>query len=83
VEAAKALAREVTAEYKEKGSLPIETPILSDNDIAVYGDIKAGTPADAIKRFLGNAQAGAYIALQAYVQPTLEINNALQIEVVA
>jgi transaldolase/glucose-6-phosphate isomerase len=78
VEAAKVLAREVTAEYKEKGSLPIETPTLSDNDIAVYGDIKAGTPAEALTRFLGNARAGAYIALQAYVQPTPAIDDALQ-----
>jgi hypothetical protein len=78
VEAAKALAREVTAEYKEKGSLPFETPALSGGDIAVYGDITTGTPAEALKGFLDNARAGAYIALQAYVQPTPEVTDALQ-----
>ncbi len=78
VESAKALAREAAAEYKEKGSLPLETPALSDGDIAVYGDITAGTPAEALTRFLDNAQSGAYIALQAYLQPTPEVTDALQ-----
>jgi transaldolase/glucose-6-phosphate isomerase len=78
VEAAKALARQVTAEYKQKGSLPLETPALSGDGIAVYGDIAAGTPPGALTRFLDNARAGAYIALQAYVQPTPDVNDSLQ-----
>ena len=78
VEAAKALARQVAAEYREKGSLPLETPALSGDGIAVYGDITAGTPAEALTKFLGHARTGAYIAIQAYVQPTPEVNDALQ-----
>lgn len=78
VEAAKALARQVAAEYKEKRSLPPETPALSGDGIAVYGDITAGAPAEALTRFLENAQAAAYIALQVYVQPTPEAHEALQ-----
>ncbi len=38
VEAAKVLARRMVAEYKEKGSLPTQTPVLIDDGIAVYGD---------------------------------------------
>jgi transaldolase/glucose-6-phosphate isomerase len=78
VEAAKSMAREAMAEYKERGALPLETPVLRDNDIVVYGDITANTPADALMRFLGSAPAGAYIALQAYVQPTPEVDDVLQ-----
>jgi len=78
VEAAKALARQVAEEYKEEGSLPLETPALSGDGIAVYGDITTGTPAEALTRFLENARPGAYIALQAYVQPTPEAHEALQ-----
>ena len=78
VEAAKALARQVTAEYREKGSLPVETPALSGDGIAVYGDITAGTPAEALTKFLGHAHPGAYIALQAYIQPAAETGEALQ-----
>lgn len=78
VEAAKALARGVTAEYKEKGSFPAETPALSGDDISVYGEVAARNPGEALTSFLDQAQAGAYIALQAYVQPTVETSAALQ-----
>ena len=78
VEAAKAQTRQVTAEYREKGSLPVETPALSGDDITVYGEVAGGTPGEALVGFLGRAHAGAYIALQAYVQPTAETDEALQ-----
>ena len=78
VEAAKSLARQVVAEYTEKGSLPLETPALSADGIAVYGEITAGNPFEALTRFLGAAQSGSYIALQAFLQPTLEVHEALQ-----
>jgi len=78
VEAAKVLAREITAEYKEKGSLPAETPSLKEDDIAVYGDVQGSTPEEALTAFLKQSKAGAYVALQAYVQPTEETSAALQ-----
>jgi len=77
VEDAKALARQAAAEYKEKGSLRTERATLSKEGIAVYGEISAGNPAEALMKFLGDAQAGAYIALQAFLQPTLEVAEAL------
>ncbi|HLF89982.1 MAG TPA: hypothetical protein VI451_13620, partial [Anaerolineales bacterium] len=64
VEAAKILARKMVAEYKEKGQLPKgETTPLT---------------ADALVRFLSQAQAGDYFSLQAYVYPTRETASALQ-----
>jgi glucose-6-phosphate isomerase len=64
VEAAKVLAREMVAEYQEKGSLPpFET---SEPGAQAIGDFLS-TPAD-----------GAYIALQAYVQPAAETSEALR-----
>jgi transaldolase/glucose-6-phosphate isomerase len=77
VEAAKALARRMVAEYTATGALPTETPALSGDGIAVYGDVKAASPADALIAFLGQAQPGAYVALQAYLQPTDETDAAL------
>jgi glucose-6-phosphate isomerase/ActR/RegA family two-component response regulator len=41
VEAAKVLARQMVAEYKEKGALPAEAPVLATGGIAVYRDMKA------------------------------------------
>ncbi|UCG64490.1 MAG: bifunctional transaldolase/phosoglucose isomerase [Deltaproteobacteria bacterium] len=78
VEAAKILAREITAEYKEKGSLPAETPSLEEDDIAVYGDVQGSTPEEALTTFIKQAKAGSYVALQAYIQPTVETSAALQ-----
>jgi transaldolase/glucose-6-phosphate isomerase len=78
VEAAKVLARKLTAEYKEKGSLSAETPSLVSDAIAVYSDVHANTPEDALIAFLGQAKASGYVSLQAYVQPTEKTTAALQ-----
>jgi transaldolase/glucose-6-phosphate isomerase len=78
VEAAKVLARKITADYKEEGSLPAETPSLVSDVISIYGDVHAKTPGEALTAFLAQAKAGAYVALQAYVQPVAETTAALQ-----
>jgi hypothetical protein len=64
VEAAKVLARQMVSEYTETGALPTgEAAPLSQ---------------EALKQFLGQANPGDYIAIQAYVQPTAEADAALQ-----
>jgi glucose-6-phosphate isomerase len=78
VEAAKRHARRAVNAYKKKGSLPPETPILSKDGIEVYGKIAAETPAEALKSFVSQAKPGGYVALQAFLEPTAEIDQALQ-----
>jgi transaldolase/glucose-6-phosphate isomerase len=63
VEAAKVLARQMIAEYTEKGTLP-------------SGE-SAPLTAEALNGFLVQAQPGNYVALQAYLQPTAETDAAL------
>jgi len=63
VEAAKARAREMVTEYKEKGVLP--------------DSASAAPTADAFAGFLEQAQPGDYIALQAWVQPAAKVDEAL------
>ncbi len=63
VESAKVLARQMVAEYMEKGQLP---PVESEPVTAV-----------ALQKFLTQAQPGDYISLQAYVHPTAETDEAL------
>jgi transaldolase/glucose-6-phosphate isomerase len=63
VEAAKVLARQVVAEYAEKGALP-------------EGE-SSSLDAETLNGFLAQAQSGAYVMLQAYVQPTPETDAAL------
>ena len=77
VEAAKVLSRKMLSLYGEKGELPTEEPVLSGDGIAVYGEIQARNPAEALTAFLGAAKRGAYVALQAYIQPTAETDAAL------
>ncbi len=63
VEAAKVLARQMVAEYAEKGALPESGAVPPT----------AGT----LAAFLDQARTGDYIALQAYVRPTAEADAAL------
>jgi len=77
VEAAKVLARKMIVQYREKGSLPDDVPLLRSEGIAVYGDCPAHSPGDALNIFLGSALPHGYVALQAYLQPTAETDAAL------
>ncbi len=77
VESAKVLARKMVTEYSAKGSLPSEKPALSNKGITVYGNVTGNTPSEALVNFLKRAGSGAYVALQAYVQPTPDMDAAL------
>jgi len=72
VEAAKVLARQMVAAYRDKGKLPEETPAWSSEATDIFGDVAS------LKDFLAQARAGDYIALQAYIAPTGEMNLALE-----
>jgi transaldolase/glucose-6-phosphate isomerase len=78
VEAAKVFARQAVAEYEDKGSLPREVPVLVKDGIEVYGEATADTPAKVFTDFVAQAEPGSYIALQAFLEPTPEIEAALQ-----
>ncbi|MFC1879093.1 bifunctional transaldolase/phosoglucose isomerase [Chloroflexota bacterium] len=72
VESAKVLARQTVTAYQNEGVLPTLAPTLQDGQIGIYGSLPVDDLAGALKTFLGQAQAGAYICLQAYMQPTPE-----------
>ncbi|MFZ1398052.1 MAG: hypothetical protein WAS33_14185, partial [Candidatus Promineifilaceae bacterium] len=63
VEAAKILARQMTAQYLETGQLPAS----ATNPVT----------ANALDHFLGQASPGDYVAIHAYVQPTPAADAAL------
>jgi transaldolase/glucose-6-phosphate isomerase len=79
VEAAKILARKIATEYRKKGSLPDEEPAFNGEVMAVYGEVKADSPESALESFLDKTKPGAYVALQAYVQRTAEMEVLLGI----
>jgi transaldolase/glucose-6-phosphate isomerase len=78
VEAAKIRARQAVDEYTARGTLPVETPTLTDGAIAVYGGVKAENPGAALTAFLKQGEGGAYVTIQAYMRSTPEIEAALQ-----
>ena len=64
VESAKILARQMVTAYGETGVLPT-------------GETTPPKP-DVLENFLGSIQVGDYVSFQAYVQPTPEVEAALQ-----
>jgi glucose-6-phosphate isomerase len=77
VEAAKVLAREMVQVYKTQGRLPDLQPTLQDSGITVYGGTPAGSLRDALRKFLAQAEAGAYCSVQAYIHPGSESDAML------
>ena len=81
VEAAKILARQMVNAYQSQGALPALDPDFKDGNVAIYYDRadfpSANTPGESLRLFLQMAQAGAYAAIQAFVQPTLELGSLL------
>jgi transaldolase/glucose-6-phosphate isomerase len=78
VESAKVLARRIVDEHVEKGSFPEEEASLIDGNITVFGGPVSQSPERALASFIGEGiTGGAYIALQAYLQPGPEIDRAL------
>ena len=78
VEAAKVLARTMIAEYREKGSMPPETPSLKASGLSVYGVVASGKPEEALAAFLAQAKPDGYAALQAYLTPFPGMDEVLQ-----
>ena len=77
VESAKVGAREMVATFLKHGALPELTPALVSDGIQIYGDLQADTIEATLKKFLAKRVEGGYIAVQAYVQPTVESNASL------
>jgi transaldolase/glucose-6-phosphate isomerase len=81
VESAKQRARQMVETFKDRGSLPAETPLLESDGIQVYGNaarIHATRPDEALEQFLAQGGAGDYITLQAFVPPNPDNESALQ-----
>jgi hypothetical protein len=77
VEAAKILAREMVASYLTEGELPSLDPEFADEGIDVYTDLGGDSLPRALHALLFAAQPGAYICIQAYIQPTPTADEAL------
>ncbi len=81
VESAKAQARKMVAEYREKGVLPEPEPTAEEDGIVVYytpAEGEAASVKGALEGFFARARPGDYASLQAYLPPSEETTQALQ-----
>ena len=89
VEASKIATKKLTSEYEKTGSLPPETPILSESGIELFTDEKNAAALAAavgndkclagyLRAHLGRIQTGDYFALLAYVEMNRPHEKALQ-----
>jgi len=85
VQESKDNTRRLLREYEQKGELPAETPLFEDGGLQLF----VGAPAAnglrraedfraALQRFVGEAGAGDYLAIMAYLPPTAEAERELQ-----
>ncbi len=77
VESAKVQARTMLDEYRSEGRLPSATPAFTEEGIEVHSDIPEHNIADVMKSFLSMHKPGDYVAIQAYVHPTVQTALAL------
>lgn len=82
VEAAKAIARQLVAEYQREGRLPEPPATLREGPLALTADVRAGDVAGAVREFLAAAESDSrprpYVAIQAYLAPGAATSRALQ-----
>jgi glucose-6-phosphate isomerase len=77
VELAKVKARELMAEFEQRGHLPVVTPTLDYDDIDVYGPAMGESVTECLKAFLSQYRPGDYVAIMAYLPYQPEIEAAL------
>jgi transaldolase / glucose-6-phosphate isomerase len=82
VESAKVLTRELVKAYETSGSLPPLPATAHGDGLTVYTAGEKGTAGKSARElvhdFLKRARPGDYVALQAYVEPTLVMSAALR-----
>lgn len=78
VEETKALTRQVIASFREKGRLTTTKPDYYGENIEIFGTGTIASLDEGLQRFLSTAAPPAYIAIQAFLPYTSEIDQALQ-----
>lgn len=79
VESAKVVAKQIMADYREKGNLAITEPSFLENTIKVYSDLKSIKLKDSLIEFFSKiVKDKSYVAIQAYLKPSNEADNLLR-----
>ncbi len=77
VESAKVQARKMMDQYMDTGKLPEIDASIEADGMTVYGKATGKNAIEALSNFLQAGNAGDYIVLQAYVEPTQKAQAVL------
>ena len=77
VESAKVQARGMLQRFREEGALPEADPALVEDRITVFADRVSADITGTLNGFLDGGEPGAYVSLQAYINPASESASAL------
>ncbi|KAA9339225.1 transaldolase [Hymenobacter busanensis] len=80
VQAAKTATDKLMKAVEEHGELPQQPATLAENGLTFYASHAgaAGSAAELVKDFFGQAQAGDYLSVQAYLTETPTVTGAIQ-----
>ncbi|HCX31822.1 MAG TPA: hypothetical protein DHU55_18950 [Blastocatellia bacterium] len=82
VQESKDATKALLERFSKEGKLEESSPIASDGTLTIYaGERSAAAPSsvvDVLRQHFGKIKSGDYVALQAYVEETPEIEEALQ-----
>jgi glucose-6-phosphate isomerase/transaldolase/glucose-6-phosphate isomerase len=67
VESTKKKTQELLRTFRESGALPRDEPRLREKEISWFSDLEASSGAECLKKFLEQARAGDYLAIQAFL----------------
>ncbi|MCK5878132.1 MAG: glucose-6-phosphate isomerase [Holophagae bacterium] len=77
VETSKIMTGKMLGDYARDGQLPDETPVLTCGGVSIYDKPSSKNMEGILETFLGQAEPGGYVAIQAYLQPADETDCAL------
>jgi glucose-6-phosphate isomerase len=78
VESTKVHTRAAVEEFRKHGRLSTQSPVLIEKNISVFANSPSGSLQQALHGFLAGARKGSYISIQAYINPTQEVQKALK-----
>jgi transaldolase / glucose-6-phosphate isomerase len=78
VESAKNQARKMMDQFMDTGKLPEIEATLEADGMVVYGEVTASSAPEALQEFLNRGNAGDYISIHAYINPSQEAESVLR-----
>ncbi len=77
VESAKQRTRDLLGNGEEEAQAEPEAPVLVSDGFRIYGEGHPLSAAEALRNFLGAARKGDYVAVQAFLDPSTEVQALL------